>query len=140
MIATWLALAKTKLSTAPRGWDPRLLWTTLALAAIIVVGAGLVALLDRWRKRAAPAIFDANDQLAHFRELYDKGELSQEEFERIRERLGQQIRQDLKVPTAPAEENLKVEQPAKNGQAAPPHSSESGPESPGAQGEAPGQH
>ena len=44
-------------------------------------------LLERWRKRAAPAVFDANDQLAQFRELYERGELSQKEFDEQKKRV-----------------------------------------------------
>jgi hypothetical protein len=120
MIATLLAVAKTKLPAPPRSWDPRLLWTTLAFVAIIVIGAIAVAVLDRWRKRAVPPTFDANDQLAQFRELYDKGELSEQEFERIRERLGGKIREDLGVPAAAAPENLKAEKAPADGQTSAP--------------------
>ena len=77
-------------------------------------------MLDRWRKRAAPPAFDANDQLARFRELYDKGELSQKEFDRIRERLGGKIRADLGVPAAAVPENLNEEKPAADGPGAAP--------------------
>src|SRR5437660_779140 len=97
MIVAWQAVAKTKLQV----WDPRILWTTLALAGIIVLGAVAIALLDRWRKRSIPTACDVNDQLAQFRELYDKGELSQEEFDRIRARLSEQLRQEMDLP-APA--------------------------------------
>jgi Short C-terminal domain len=120
MIATLLAVAKTKLSAKPSSWDPSLLWTTLALVAIIVIGAIAFAVLNLWRKRALPPTFDANDQLAQFRELYDKGELSEQEFERIREQLGGKIRADMGVPASAAAKDEKAEQSHADGQAAAP--------------------
>jgi hypothetical protein len=138
MIATLLAVAKTKLPGAPRSWDPALLWTTLALVAIIVIGAIAVAVLDRWRKRALPPAFDANDQLAQFRELYDKGELSEREFERIREQLGGKIRADLGVPDSAVPKDQKTEQ-SHDGQASAPAANGSKRDVPGDRGAPPSQ-
>ena len=96
-------------------WDPRLLWATLGLVGAVLVGVVLITLVDRWRKRAAEPPGTANEQLAEFRSLYERGELSQEEFERIRARLQEQLRRELEVqsggpqpppsapPTAPAQ-------------------------------------
>ncbi len=139
MIATLLAVTKTKLPAAPRSWDPALLWTTLALVAIIVIGAIAVAVLDRWRKRAVPATFDANDQLAQFRELYDKGELSEQEYERIREQLGGKIRADLGVPASAAPEDEKAEERHTDGQASAPGPNGSKRDIPGDRGSPPSQ-
>jgi hypothetical protein len=92
-------MANAKPPVAPRPWwDPRFLVAALALVGIILLGALIIAWLDRWRKRSGPQPFNANDQLAHFRELYEQGELSQEEFERIRVRLTAQLRQEWDVP------------------------------------------
>jgi|GEM_PF-2756776 len=139
MIATLLTVAKTKLPAAPRSWDPRLLWTTLALVAIIVIGAMAVAVLDRWRKRAAPPTFDASDQLAQFRELYDKGELSEQEFERIRERLSGKIREDMGMSTSAAPEPHKAEQSSMDGQTSAPRANGSKRDVPGDRGAPPSQ-
>jgi hypothetical protein len=95
-------------------WDPRLLWTAVALVAVIGIGVLVLVLLDRWRKSLAqdeepPS---ANDQLSHFRLLYDRGELSQEEFDRIRNLLAGRMREELDVraavpaPLTPAEKPL----------------------------------
>src|SRR5206468_2906383 len=89
---------------APRLWeDPRFLWSALALLGLLLVGSFLIALLSRWRKRADPQSLTANDQLAHFRELYEKGELSQTEFERIRAKLAGQLLRELNLPPPRAE-------------------------------------
>jgi Short C-terminal domain len=106
MVIAWQVVANAKLPATPRAWDPRLLWLTLALAGIILVGAVVIALLDRWRKHAAPEVSTANDQLAQFRELYERGELSQAEFDRIRATLEKELRREWNVPTPkPAAEN-----------------------------------
>ena len=82
-------------------WKAPVLWTTLALVAALLLGALVLAIVDRWRKRAAMAErMSPGQQLTHFRRLYDKGELSREEFERIRALLGGKLRQELDLPGA----------------------------------------
>jgi hypothetical protein len=82
----------------------QLLVTSLCLAAALLVGAFVIALVHRWRRRSSLAEdLSPSAQLAQFRSLYEKGAISQEEFERLRNLLGAQMREDLGVP-APAPE------------------------------------
>jgi hypothetical protein len=115
-------------------WRAPVLWTTLTLVAVLLIAAVVLAVVDRWRKRSAMTErMSPGEQLTHFRELYDRGELSREEFERIRALLGQRLRQDLQLPggmpaSAPAP-NHKPEpdngiRPADGQGAAPPAGSE----------------
>jgi hypothetical protein len=101
MIAAWQVVAKAELPARSFASDPRLYWAALALVLIILLGALVIAGLDRWRKRSVLESSTANDQLARFRELYEQGELSQHEFEQIRASLGPQLRQELQVPLPP---------------------------------------
>lgn len=80
---------------AVRSWPFRL--TMLIMVAVLLVGAFLIALVSRWRKKAGSAGTSANEQLAQFRTLYEQGEISEEEFRRLRSLLGGQIRSELAV-------------------------------------------
>src|SRR5262249_52427059 len=80
----------------------QLLWGTLALVVIILVGALVIVWLKGWRKQSRAGPLSTNEQLAQFRELYEQGELSQKEFERIRATLAQQLRVELDVPGEPS--------------------------------------
>jgi hypothetical protein len=99
-------------------WDPRrLLWATLGLAGAVLVAAILLTLLNRWRKREPEPPCTANEQLAEFRSLYERGELSQEEFERIRATLNEQLRREFEAqagepPPAPPAPSAPVPAPA----------------------------
>jgi hypothetical protein len=73
----------------------------LYLVAALLVGAIIIAWAGRWRRAPRSVAATASDQLAKFRSLYDKGQMTREEFERIRARLGEQIRSEADVP-APA--------------------------------------
>lgn len=66
---------------------PQVFWATAILSGILLAAAVAIALFQRWRKRQTKAPITEFDQLASFRALYERGELSQEEFERIRRRI-----------------------------------------------------
>jgi hypothetical protein len=76
----------------------RIFWYTLGLVGALLVGAFLVWVLERWRKRSGTEGLSAGDQLSHFRELRDQGTITQEEYERIRARLAGTIRREMNVP------------------------------------------
>lgn len=101
MIVAWQAVGDPNLPQRAPLWDLRLLWASLALVAIILVGALVIVWLDRWRRRPKAEALSANEQLAHFREMYEEGELSLKEFEKIRTSLAQQLRVEFNVPAEP---------------------------------------
>jgi len=81
-------------------WRPPMLTAGLYLAAVLLAAAVILALLQRWRRRSADDRLTPADQLAQFRSLYEQGLLSREEFERLRNLLGGEIRRELGVPAA----------------------------------------
>jgi len=98
MAAAWLVSVAATDPAPPRFWDPRLLATVLALIGVILLGALFLYWIDRWRKKSTLPTLTANQQLANFRELYEQGEISQREFERIKARLAPLLREELHVP------------------------------------------
>jgi len=120
MVGHWLAgactavLAYVKVRDAVR--DPRFFWTSMVLVIGLLLAGLLLGLLKWWQQSSPPEPPRAGDELAHFRELYERGELSPEEFERIRQRLGTRLKQELDVapaapPAAAAEEPKPPEPP-----------------------------
>src|SRR5437762_2869121 len=95
-----------ELLAAPRSWlewNPQLLINSRWLVGILLVGAALIALFNRWRQRDGDECLTASDQLAHFRSLYERGEISQEEFDQLRGLLGGRMRRavDGAKPASP---------------------------------------
>jgi hypothetical protein len=130
MVTAWQACVAEASPAPPRFWDPRLFAATLVLVGVILLGALVIYCLDRWRKRAQAPSLTANDQLANFRELYEQGDISHREFERIKGRLAPLLREQLNVPESksagetspanpvinpPAPDNPKVEGDVKDG-------------------------
>ena len=68
------------------------------LMVALLVGALIIYLVDRWRRRPPQPAAEANDQLAHFRSLYERGEMTREEFDNVKARLTGQLRRELNVP------------------------------------------
>jgi uncharacterized membrane protein len=83
MAAGWRAGDGAGLLALP----PDLILAYLALAVTLLLGLVLLVAVDRWRKRVSQAP-PTGDQLDYLQELYDKGEISQEELDRLRTRLG----------------------------------------------------
>jgi hypothetical protein len=84
------------------GWEFPVLWTSLFLCAALLVGAVVIAVVDRWRKQKRDDQPRAGDQLSQFRSLYERGKMSREEFERVKALLGKRMRKELQVPAPPA--------------------------------------
>lgn len=62
-----------------------LIWGSI-LVAVLVLGAIVLARLDRWRKRMTGPE-EIEDTLSAFRLSYEEGEISEEEYKRIRAKL-----------------------------------------------------
>lgn len=78
-----------------------LLWALLPLIVVLLLAAWAISLVRRWRQEEQPVSLSAGEQLSHFRELYEQGELDEEEYQRIRGKLGARIRQEMNVPADP---------------------------------------
>src|SRR5258708_23936498 len=75
------------------------LWTTLILIATLVLAAAVIIWAGRW-VRGSNEDYSSGDELTRFRSLYESGELGREEYERIRDQLGQRLRKELDLPEA----------------------------------------
>jgi uncharacterized membrane protein len=82
-------------------WDPVLFGWTMALVAMLLVGAFVIWLVDRWRKRNRDERLSSGDQLSEFRQLYEDGELSAEEYARVRGLLTGRMMQELEKAAPP---------------------------------------
>src|SRR5438105_2740950 len=90
--------------TADAFKDERTLWLTAALVGVLLLGALILSWLQRWRKRQFAADPGPVGQLTTFRALYERGELSKEEYERIRSRVAERAKASpaAKRPETPA--------------------------------------
>jgi hypothetical protein len=96
----WLFAAATDSKPPVSMW----LWTILILTAVVLVAAAVIMFVGRWAKQPRSVSNSSGEELASFRVLYERGEFSQEEYDRIRSRLSQKLRSELKVPAEePAE-------------------------------------
>jgi|GraSoiStandDraft_32_1057276.scaffolds.fasta_scaffold230689_1 hypothetical protein len=102
MVASWQLLAEAEQKVGLRAWRDQLLWAGPAMAVALLLLALVVAWLQRWRKQVDAVQPTPDDELTHFRVLYERGEISREEFDRIEARLQQRLRQMLDMPQPPA--------------------------------------
>lgn len=74
------------------------------LAAVLLVGAVVIHFLDRWRQRQtadAAARRESTLDLTSFREMYENGEITQSEYERIRNRLAEKMKREVGLTELP---------------------------------------
>ena len=90
----------------------RLILGAFAIVVIILIGAGIIEVTKRWRKRPYQSKISASEQLAQFRESYEKGQISPQEFERIKALLNERIRQEMEVPAPTPASPLEQKPPA----------------------------
>jgi hypothetical protein len=78
---TWasVALAMTK--------EERLFLWTGVLAVVIIAGAMVIARVDRWRKRQMETGDETPAHIGSFREMFENGELSREEYDEVLRRM-----------------------------------------------------
>ncbi|MCX7701952.1 MAG: hypothetical protein N2039_13830 [Gemmataceae bacterium] len=74
----------------------------IALAAVLLAGAVIIAWVSRWRRRLEHDTLSTHDQLTTFRLLYERGELSQDEYQRVRQQLLTRLKAETAAPTTGA--------------------------------------
>lgn len=83
-----------------------LLWSGV-LVGVLLFGAYVISRLDRWRKRQMEADDDSPGHVLSYREMYERGELSREEYDRVlrrvADRAGARPRPVNTPPAAPQE-------------------------------------
>jgi hypothetical protein len=87
--------------------QPEVIWGTAGLAVALLVGALVIWTVDRWRKRSIRNP-DAVEELTDFRSMYERGEITEAEYQKLRDRVsgrvkqGQEVSPALKPPPAAA--------------------------------------
>ncbi|MGL6094649.1 MAG: hypothetical protein ACRC7O_02460 [Fimbriiglobus sp.] len=62
------------------------------LVGTLLAGALAVSLVDRWRKKQLAGKADEPLSLSSFREMYEDGELTEEEYKRVRKKMADRIK------------------------------------------------
>lgn len=74
------------------------LWLVGALAVTLLLGAIVMSIVERWRKRQlASSNFPEIEQIGKYRAMYENGELTKEEYEKIRRKEAERLKAKLAV-------------------------------------------
>jgi hypothetical protein len=68
------------------------------LMGVLLAGAVVIYFTDMWRKKQVSANHENLEELSMYREMYDNGELDEEEYRVIRDRLAGRMKADLAIP------------------------------------------
>jgi hypothetical protein len=79
-------------------WDrPELLVATVAIAGALLAGGVVLYFVDRWRKRGERPEEGAVSELTGFRGMLERGEITEEEYQKLRNKVAGRLK-----PAAPA--------------------------------------
>ena len=97
IVLDWVAplLAMTK--------QERLLVWIGILAGVLVMSGVVLARIDRWRKRQMEERDDAPQHLGSFRTMFENGELSKEEYDRVLRKMAERVGAKPKPIPTPAQ-------------------------------------
>lgn len=100
------------------------LWVAVGLlSAVLLGGAVALYLTDLWRKRQLAPDRDSPESLTSFRTMYERGELSEEEYRKIRAKVAAKVKQEVAASNPSMAGGASPEAPANPG----PHPSADGP-------------
>ena len=79
--------------------SPEVIWGVAALVVSLLIGAVVIYAVDQWRKRAerGPTAADATGALTTYRAMYESGEITEEEYTKLRDKVAAKV----KTPAAP---------------------------------------
>lgn len=83
--------------------QPEVIWGTAGLAVALLAGALVIWVVDRWRKRSAQSTRSV-EELTDFRGMFERGEITEEEYNRLRSRVAQRVKPpagNVPAPTPP---------------------------------------
>jgi hypothetical protein len=96
------------------------------LTAALLAGAVILYFVDRWRKRVMLEEKKSGEELTSFRAMYERGEITEEEYARLRQRVAERVKTAPAavppngpaapvIPTAPAAADPTAPRPAPPG-------------------------
>src|SRR5262245_1622182 len=92
--------------------QPDILIATTLLVLALLAGAFAAFYAERWKKKALqPDEAVAADDLAEFRTMFEHGELTEEEYGKIRQRTAQRLKQELGMAPSPPPANSRPSAP-----------------------------
>jgi hypothetical protein len=81
--------------------QPEVIWGTVAIIVILLLGALAIHFADRWRKQSAPSAKDTAVELSDFRGMFDRGEITADEYAKLRDKVAQRVKTQTKPPVPP---------------------------------------
>lgn len=71
--------------------EQELILATGALVGVLMAGGIIMSRIDRWRKRQMEETEDSTGHMGSFRDMYERGELTRKEYDRVLRRMAEKL-------------------------------------------------
>jgi uncharacterized membrane protein len=86
---------------------------TVLLVLVLLFGAFALLFAERWKKKALLSDnAKAADELTSFRDMFERGELTEEEYDKVRLRAADRMKRDLGLAPSSPKPNAQADGPA----------------------------
>jgi hypothetical protein len=92
----WAARRPTGMILFARELNMDLVWATAGFVGAVLVGVVVIVWVERWRKRPWTPLAPA-EELERYRQLFERGELSADEYRKICDRLEYKNRMETRA-------------------------------------------
>jgi hypothetical protein len=79
---------------------PEILWGTIGITVALLIGAAVIYVTDKWRKRAAEGARVDAEALTSYRAMYEAGEITEAEYAELKRRMAEKVKKST-MPPAP---------------------------------------
>jgi hypothetical protein len=99
---SWLVLFSQAAQRDDPFRKPEVIWGTAGMAVALLAGALAIWLVDRWRKKAEREGDRTVGELTDFRGMYERGEITEEEYARLRDKVASRVKVEKAPPPSAA--------------------------------------
>jgi hypothetical protein len=80
---------------------PEVIWGSVAIIVALLLGALVIHFADKWRKQNVASARDTVVELSDFRGMFDRGEITADEYAKLRDKVAKRVKTQTKPPVSP---------------------------------------
>lgn len=91
--------------------SPEFIWGMVGIMLALLLGAFVIHYVDKWRKKSVATPEERANELTDFRGMFERGEITAEEYAVLRDKIAGRMKVPVKAPAAPEAPRPKTQMP-----------------------------